>query len=82
TLFVTRPWAMFFTIVAVFSAAFPWFQSQREKGQAWTRFYAPAMLAAVALPLSLMEGIFRPSLAAFAVALAIYLTWRATRQPA
>ena len=77
TLFVTRPWAMFFTIVALFSAAFPLYQSARERGHAWTRFYAPAMLIAVALPLSLMDGAFRPVLAGLAVAIALYLTWRA-----
>ena len=77
TLFVTRPWAMFFTIIAIFSAAFPYFQSQRESGAAWTRFYAPLMLASVAFPLSLMDGLFRPVLAAICVALALYLGWRA-----
>ncbi|MEM6549455.1 MAG: tripartite tricarboxylate transporter permease [Pseudomonadota bacterium] len=82
TLFVTRPWAMFFTIVAVFSAAFPWFQNARERGERWTRFYAPAMLVAVALPLSLMDGMFRPTLAAIAVVLAAVLAWRAMRPAA
>jgi putative tricarboxylic transport membrane protein len=83
TLFVTRPWAMFFAIIAVFSAAFPWYQKRRAAGAAWTRFYAPAMLAAVALPLSLMDGVFRPVLAAAAVAIAVWLAWRAmVRKPA
>lgn len=82
TLFFTRPWAMFFAIVAVFSAAFPWYQSQRSTGAAWTRWYAPAMLVAVALPLSLMDGSFRPILAAICVALALFLGWRATRPAA
>ena len=77
TLFVTRPWAMFFAIVAVFSAAFPWYQKQRTLGAPWTRWYAPAMLVAVALPLSLMDGWFRPTLAIVAVALAAFLGWRA-----
>ncbi|MEM7177688.1 MAG: tripartite tricarboxylate transporter permease [Pseudomonadota bacterium] len=76
TLFFTRPWAMFFTIVALFSAAFPLYQSQRDKGLRWTRFYAPAMLVAVAVPLSLMDGDFRKILAAISVATAVYLTWR------
>ena len=77
TLFFTRPWAMFFTIVAIFSAIFPWFQSARERGAVWTRFYAPAMLTSVALPLSLMGGGYRPVLAGVAVAAAIFLAWRA-----
>ncbi|MEM0922307.1 MAG: tripartite tricarboxylate transporter permease [Pseudomonadota bacterium] len=77
TLFVTRPWAMFFFIIAVFSAAFPYFQAQREKGVAWTRFYAPAMLASIALPLVLMGGSVRPVLAGLALLTAGWLTWRA-----
>lgn len=77
TLFFTRPWAMFFTIIALFSAAFPLYQIQRDKGRRWTRFYAPAMLAAAAVPLALMDGDFRKVLAAVAVATAVYLTWRA-----
>ncbi|MEM1299044.1 MAG: tripartite tricarboxylate transporter permease [Pseudomonadota bacterium] len=80
TLFVTRPWAMFFAIVAVFSAAFPWYQKQRTMGAPWTRWYGPAMLVAVALPLSLMDGWFRPTLAVVAVLLAAFLGWRAARQ--
>jgi len=77
TLFVTRPWALFFTIVAAFSAMFPWYQKCREAGQRWTRFYAPAMLSGVALPLVLMGGYFRPALAGIAVLLALFLAWRA-----
>ncbi|MEM7743322.1 MAG: tripartite tricarboxylate transporter permease [Pseudomonadota bacterium] len=81
TLFVTRPWAMFFCIVALFSAAFPWFQAARARGEGWTHFYAPAMLLAVALPLSLMDGWFRPTLAGICVVLAAFLAWRAFRRP-
>ena len=79
TLFVTRPWAMFFAIIAVFSAIFPWYQKRRTEGAAWTRFYGPAMLACISLPLSLMDGWVRPSLAVLALALAVLLTWRAVR---
>ena len=81
TLFVTRPWAMFFAIVAVFSAIFPWYQTAREKGATWTRYYPPAMLAAIALPLSLMGGAFRPVLALVTLATAIFLIWRVQKRP-
>ncbi|MEM6932932.1 MAG: Tat pathway signal protein, partial [Pseudomonadota bacterium] len=64
-------------IIAVFSAAFPWYQKERERGKSWTRYYAPAMLTAVALPLSLMDGTFRPILAAIALVGAAVLAWRA-----
>jgi putative tricarboxylic transport membrane protein len=82
TLFFTRPWSLFFFIIAVFSAVFPWFQSARAKGARWTGYYAPALLAAIALPLSMMEGWFRPGLAALCLALAAWLAWRALRRPA
>ena len=77
--FVTRPWALFFLTVAVFSAGFPWFQSARARGVKWTRFYAPALLIAVTLPLSMMDGWFRPSLAVLSVATGCYLAWKALR---
>ncbi len=79
TLFVTRPWAMFFAIIAVFSAVFPWYQTARARGDGWTRYYAPAMLLAVALPLSMMDGLLRPILAATSVTIALWLGWRALR---
>jgi putative tricarboxylic transport membrane protein len=79
TLFVSRPWSLFFLTIAVFSAAFPWFQSARDKGARWTRFYAPALLVAVTLPLSLMDGWFRPTLAAASFALGCYLALKALR---
>ena len=82
TLFVTRPWAMFFFIVAVFSAIFPWYQKRRASGAAWTRFYAPAMLIGVAIPLAQMGGAARPILAGLAVATAAFLVWRSVRRPA
>ena len=79
TLFVTRPWAMFFFIIAVFSAAFPWYQARRAAGAAWAAYYMPAMLVCIALPLVRMEGNFRPVLAGICVAVAVLLTWRALR---
>jgi len=51
--FFTRPWALFFLIVALFSAAFPWFQNARGK-KMWTLFYLPVACFAVALPLAMM----------------------------
>lgn len=77
--FVTRPWALFFLIVALFSAAFPYFQSQRSAGAKWTSYYAPALLAAVSLPLTMMGGGVRPVLAVLCVVLAGYLVYRVRR---
>ena len=82
TLFVTRPWALFFLIVAVFSAIFPLFQNARAAGKRWVRFYAPALLIAIALPLAMMGGMVRPSLSFICVCLSGYLIYKATRPAA
>ncbi len=80
TLFVTRPWSLFFLTIALFSAAFPWFQSASARGARWTGFYAPAMLVAVALPLTMMGGAVRPVLAALCVVVGAVLGWKAMRR--
>jgi putative tricarboxylic transport membrane protein len=58
-LFITRPWALFFLTMAVFSALFPLYQKWRGKRR-WTLCYTPAMYIAASLPLVLMGGWFRP----------------------
>ena len=70
---------MFFSIIAFFSAFYPWYQKQRALGAKWTRFYPPLMLISVAFPLSLMGGTFRPVLAAVALLFGLYLGWKALR---
>jgi len=60
--FVTRPWSLFFLIIALFSAAYPLFQSHVGKRK-WTLFYQPAVCVAAAVPLFMMGGIPRPILA-------------------
>jgi putative tricarboxylic transport membrane protein len=51
--FFTRPWSMFFLIIALFSAVFPWFQTARGKKK-WTLFYLPLACFAASLPLAMM----------------------------
>ncbi len=80
TLFVTRPWSLFFLTIALFSAAFPWFQSASARGARWTAFYAPAMLIAAALPLAMMGGAVRPWLAGLCVVVGVFLGWKAVRR--
>lgn len=53
TPFVTRPWALFFLVIALFSAAFPWFQTARGKKK-WTLFYLPVACFVACLPISMM----------------------------
>jgi putative tricarboxylic transport membrane protein len=80
TLFVTRPWALFFLTIALFSAAFPYFQAASARGERWTAFYAPAMLISAALPLAMMGGAVRPWLAGLCVVVGVFLGWKAMRQ--
>jgi putative tricarboxylic transport membrane protein len=79
--FFTRPWAQFFLVVALFSAAFPWFQRARAEGSRWTAFYGPALLVGVSVPLAQMGGAVRPTLAGIATLLGAFLAWRALHRP-
>ena len=73
--FVTRPWSLFFLIIALFSAFFPLLQAHRGKKK-WTLFYMPAVCFAVSVPLFMMGGIPRPIIATLVVALGAYILWR------
>lgn len=75
TLFITRPWSLFFLIVALFSVIFPWYQHQRL-AQRWTLFYLPAASLALSLPLVMMEGWVRPVIAALLIAWALYRIYK------
>ena len=77
--FVTRPWSLFFLIIATFSAAFPWFQIYRDKKK-WTLFYLPAACFASSVPMVMMGGIVRPALGAVLVCLAGYMIWKRARE--
>ena len=79
TLFFTRPWALFFMLIAVFSAIFPVFQKARAEGKKWVTYYAPALLTCVSVPLFMMGGMVRPGLAIIALGLALFLGTRAVR---
>jgi len=75
TLFVTRPWALFFLIVALFSAVFPVYQAYRGT-QKWTLFYLPVACFAVAGPLFMMGGVPRTVLAGVVVMFGAYTLWK------
>jgi putative tricarboxylic transport membrane protein len=77
--FVTRPWSLFFLIIAVFSALFPLFQSHRGKKKKWTLFYLPGACFAASLPLYMMGGVPRPLLATIIVGYGAYQLWRRQR---
>ena len=75
TLFFTRPWSMFFLIIAVFSAAFPIFQADRGR-KIWTLFYMPLACFAAAYPLYMMGGVPRPIIATIVIAFGGWTLWK------
>ena len=80
--FVTRPWSLFFLIIALFSAGFPYFQKSRAEGLGWARFYFPAVLIAVTLPFVMMGGLIRPAIGALCLATGVYLLFRRRKDAA
>lgn len=72
TLFVTRPWSLFFLILAAFSLVFPWYQAARSRSR-WTLFFPAFLAAALALPLFMMGGWVRTILATGLLLLAAFL---------
>ena len=79
TLFLTRPWSLFFLILAIFSIFFPHYQKLRGKAR-WTLIYPSAMAICLAVPLFMMGGDVRPTLAAMVVIFGVWLLWRHKRR--
>jgi putative tricarboxylic transport membrane protein len=75
-LFIARPWSLFFTIIALFSIIFPIYQKQRGSKSILEKLYSPAMLLVLSIPLFMMGGIFRTTLATAAVVIGAYVIWR------
>jgi putative tricarboxylic transport membrane protein len=82
TPFFTRPWSLFFFIIAIFSAAFPIYQAQHGKKK-WTLFYLPLACFAVCLPLAMMTyehgSVPRGIIAVMVLTSGIYLLWKRWR---
>ena len=53
SLFVTRPWSLFFLIMAIVSVLFPFYQNAK-KDTLFTKTYVPISMILLALPLFLM----------------------------
>ncbi len=78
TLFMTRPWSLFFLIISAFSILFPWYQKMRATAR-WTLFYVPALTASASIPLFMMGGVVRPSIGGVLLVLSGYMLWRRYR---
>ena len=76
---VSRPWALFFLIVATFSVVFPWYQKARETA-AWTLGYLPALMVCLAIPLAMMDGWPRTLIAVVLALGAVYLLVQSARR--
>ncbi len=57
--FLTRPWSLFFLLLACFSIVFPIYQKHRGKAW-WAGFYPSLLLIVMAYPVFLMPGTIRP----------------------
>ena len=75
-LFFVRPWSLFFAIVAVFSMIFPIYQKHRDTGSLLERLFSPMVLLSLSLPLFMMGGLLRSSLAVAAIAVCSVVLWR------
>ncbi|MCG8511503.1 MAG: tripartite tricarboxylate transporter permease [Rhodospirillales bacterium] len=79
TLFLTRPWSLFFIIVGLFSAVFPWYQAARGMKK-WTLVFMPLLCIAVSPPLFMMNGIARPLIGGFLLILGLYMLWKRQKE--
>jgi len=75
-LFFVRPWSLFFAIVAVFSMIFPIYQKHRDTGSLLERLFSPMVLLSLSLPLFMMGGLLRSTLAMAAIAVSSVVLWR------
>ncbi|MFK5980536.1 MAG: tripartite tricarboxylate transporter permease [Rhizobiaceae bacterium] len=75
TLFVTRPWSLLFLLIAFFSVVFPYFQNKRGRSK-WTLFYLPFALFTISVPLLMMGGIPRPTIAIGLIAFGVWTLFK------
>ncbi|MBL6929037.1 MAG: tripartite tricarboxylate transporter permease [Rhodospirillales bacterium] len=78
TLFLTRPWSLFFITVGLFSAVFPWYQKLIGTKK-WTLVFMPVLSIAVSLPLFMMNGFVRPGIGGGLLLLGCYQLWKRNR---
>jgi putative tricarboxylic transport membrane protein len=76
--FITRPWSLFFLIIAFFSALFPMYQAAIGEKR-WTLLYTPALAICCAVPLFMMQGYVRPLIGAGLVAFGLWMIWQRAR---
>lgn len=78
SLFLTRPWSLFFITVGLFSAVFPWYQKLLGTRR-WTLVFIPMLSITVSLPLFMMNGFVRPGIGGALLMLGCYQLWKRNR---
>jgi putative tricarboxylic transport membrane protein len=75
SIFLTRPWSLLFLLIAFFSILFPYFQHSRGK-RLWTLFYLPTALFSISVPLMMMGGIPRPTIAGCLIVFGFWILYK------
>ena len=78
TVFIQRPWSLFFLLLALFSVFFPFYQKYRGT-QLWTLFYPIGLLLVLSIPLFMMGGVTRPAVGGLMILVAGYLLYSHAR---
>ena len=75
SLFVTRPWSLFFLIMAIVSVLFPFYQNAK-KDTLFTKMYVPISMILLALPLFLMGSPVRMVLGGILLSAGCYFIYK------
>ena len=75
TIFLTRPWSLLFLLIGFFSIIFPYFRYRRGKAK-WTLFFLPVALFSISVPLIMMGGIPRPTIAACLIVIGCWILYQ------
>ena len=75
TIFLTRPWSLLFLVIAFFSIVFPYFRHRRGKTM-WPLFFLPLALFSISVPLVMMGGIPRPTIALCLILIGCWILYK------
>ena len=76
-LFITRPWSLFFILMAIVSVIFPFYQNA-NKDTLFSRLYVPICMMVLSLPLFLMGSPVRMMIAAILLLSGGYFVYKRT----
>ena len=76
-LFISRPWSLFFLLMAVISVIFPFYQEAR-KDSLFSKLYVPMSMIVLSLPLFLMGSPVRMIVATILVITGVYFLYKRT----